>query len=179
MFWTKNKEGKKAGTTLIGITYGGCAALGTDFTPEKCQGDEIGVVKSCSGALVGFTGNCACEELVKTLIEKVKNSAEPASAAEEIAEHWETHPEMSNHDGRLVILNNKSAFLVSPGKSERVDSRIIAVGPGEEYALAAIRAVVAQPEVKETAAEIVKKAFDVAAGVCVLVNPGATIISLE
>ncbi|RKZ29314.1 hypothetical protein DRQ36_08950 [bacterium] len=179
MFWTKNKEGKKAGTTVIGICYNGKAALGTDFDAEKADGDEVGIVKIRSETLIGFTGKKSCCRVVDDFGECIDSCADLPEAAQKICRKWESELQNAEADGELIAINRKTAYMIAPGKAEHIESGIIAIGPGKDYALAAIRAVVSQPEVTETAPEIVKKAFKVASGVCVLVNPEATIISLD
>jgi len=179
MFWTKNKEDKKAGTTLIGISYNGHAALGTDFNPKKPDGEEVGIVKSCSKALIGFTGHGCCSCLTDNLIEHIDSCGELATSVEKIAASWEAETQLAEVGGCLVALDCESAYLIGPGKTQLVETGIVAVGPGEDYALAAIRAILAQPEMKETVPEIVEKAFKVASGVCVLVNSEATVVSLD
>ena len=178
MLWMKKKD-KKAGTTLIGVCYNGKAALGTDFNPAKPDGDEIGAVKISSNALVGFTGKGDGIVIYEKLLEKIENCADLAIAANEIAEAWKSDENLALNGGNLVLFGPACAFLITPGEAKQIPSGVIAVGPGQEYALAAIRAILAQPVVKESVEQVVKKAFTVSAGVCVMVNPGSTVICLE
>jgi len=167
------------GTTLIGVSYGGDIAIGTDYDPEKADSDEVGIVLNCSGILVGFTGHSDCSVLTDLFIDKAGECPDLHKAAEKLAIAWVENEKLSGKKATIALLDRENAFIVSPGKSERIDTGIIAIGPGKEYALAAIRAILAQPEVEQTTEEIVKKAFDVAAGVCILVNNSASIISLN
>jgi ATP-dependent protease HslVU (ClpYQ) peptidase subunit len=178
MLWTKKKD-RKAGTTLIGICYGGKTALGTDFNPEKPDGDEIGVVKKTANALIGFTGKADAAVVHDKLFEKVENCSDFEKHAHEVAELWKNDENLAELGGNLVLFSQSCAYLITPGEAKQIPGGIIAVGPGKDYALAAIRAILAQPEVKESTEQVVKKAFTVAAGVCVMVNPGSTIICLE
>lgn len=179
MFWTKNKEKKKAGTTIIGLCYDGEAAIGTDFNAKNPDGDEVSVVRCCNDILIGFTGKDTAAIIADWLESETKTCADLENACQNISANWIQNSELKEAAGKLIAISRDTSFVVTPGKTERVKTGIIAIGPGEEYALAAIRALLAQPEVKETVPEIVGKAFKVAAGVCVLVNQSAQIISLE
>ncbi|HDR90984.1 MAG TPA: hypothetical protein ENN75_01920 [candidate division Zixibacteria bacterium] len=179
MFWTKNKGGKKPGTTIIGLVYSGRAAIGTDFDVSKENCEEIGLVDRCTRALVGFTGDHRGSDLPKRFVHKLDTCEDIHNTCREISHEWQSDELFSEISGKLVALGRDYAYLITPGKADRIETGVIAVGPGEEYALAAIRAILAQPHVEESVEEIVKKAFNVAAGVCVLVNSNATIISLN
>ncbi len=179
MFWTKNKGDKKAGTTIIGLVYSGSAAIGTDFDSTKREGDEIGLVESCSNALIGFTGENKGTPIVNKLVSRLDTCEDFDETCIEISRDWQSDEVLSEMPGKLVALGSNMAYLITPGKVDRIRPGIVAIGPGEEYALAAIRAILAQPEINQSVEEIVKKAFTVAAGVCVLVNSSAKIISLN
>jgi len=179
MFWTKNKEKKRAGTTIIGLHFEGQAAIGTDFDPENPDGDEVGIIKACSGMLMGFTGNCECAPIAEKFETMINNCENIDDTCREISTIWQQDPSFNELEGKLIAISKEGSYAIAPGNAERIKTGIVAVGPGEEYALAAIRAVLSQPEVSETVSEIVKKAFTVAAGVCVLVNSSARIITLE
>ena len=177
MFWTKNKDNKKPGTTLIGISIDGIAALGTDYTEEKADGDEIGVVESFDGGLIGFTGPRDGEEFLQKSLEILAGAEDHSEVISEISKLWE---EDASESAKLAILCEAGdCIVIEKGVAKPVDSKVIALGPGEEYALAAIRAVLSQSEITETPREIVAKAFKVASGVCVLVNPEAKIICTD
>lgn len=179
MFWTKNKENKKAGTTIIGLVHSGKAAIGTDFDHTKKEGSEIGLVDSCSKALIGFTGDDKATPIAEKLATSLDTCDDFDKTCEDISRHWQQDDELAEKPGKLVALGPNAAYLITPGKADKIESGVVAIGPGEEYALAAIRAILAQPEVDQPVEEIVQKAFKVAAGVCVLVNSSAKIISLN
>ncbi len=178
MLWSKNKEGKKAGTTLIGICKDGCAALGTDFDEKKSAEDEIGVVENFHGCLIGYTGPKRCIDGFEHLKSAIERGDSITSAAEETAAFWKIESAKAV-DAFVVVLDGERSIVIAPGTAQSPKADMVAVGPGEQYALAAIRAILAQPVVQESAQDMVKKAFEVASGVCVLVNSGAKILQLE
>jgi ATP-dependent HslUV protease subunit HslV len=179
MFWTKNKGDKKAGTTIIGLVHSGKAAIGTDFDEAKKQGDEVGLVKSCPDFLIGFTGLCQATSIAENFVHKLDTREDFEETCREICQDWQTDEALCQIPGKLVALGRDCAYIITAGKADKVETGIVAIGPGEEYALAAIRAILAQPDVAESVEEIVKRAFKVAAGVCVLVNSNANIVSLN
>lgn len=177
MLWTKKKD-KKAGTTLIGLCYNGRASLGTDFDPEKPDGDELSKIDVLGDALVGFTGNAACAVILELFSEKYADCNNLEISAKHLADLWKKDEKLASFKGSLVAMNTNCVFLISPGEVKKIESGVVAVGPGQEYALAAIRAILAQPDVRENVERIVSKAFDVAAGVCAMVNRGAKIFTI-
>ncbi|MCD6501143.1 hypothetical protein J7L01_00945 [bacterium] len=177
MIWSKNKKGKKAGTTLIGISFGNEAALGTDFDSTKSDGEEISIVEEASGALIGYTGPKGLAGIVDLLKKNIEETNDIGRAAETTAASWNPDKKIAK-DSYLVVLDGRESYTIEPGTARLQKAGLVAVGPGQEYALAAVRAILAQPKIEETAYEIVKKAFDVASSVCVLVNSGARIIVL-
>lgn len=175
MIWSKNKEGKKAGTTLIGISFGNEAALGTDFDAANSDSDEMSIVEEFSGALIGYTGPKALAGIVDVLKENIAEVKDIGRAADMTAATWNPDTTKQSY---LVVLDGRESYLIEPKAAKLQKAGLIAVGPGQEYALAAVRAILAQPEIKETAYVIVEKAFEVASSVCVLVNTGAKIVVL-
>ncbi|MCK5832246.1 hypothetical protein KAH81_01100 [bacterium] len=176
MFWTKNKEGKKTGTTLIGISWDGDAAIGTDFNEAKADGNQISRIEQVGNILIGFTGPTNHIEGFDIAKSAIESGANIEDTAGKIADLWKTNKDVNAF---LAFLDGERSFVAVPGKAEVQKAGLVALGPGEEYALAAIRAILAQPVVQESAFEMVKKAFNVASGVCVLVNSDATIVKLE
>ncbi|HHS49504.1 MAG TPA: hypothetical protein ENN07_00085 [candidate division Zixibacteria bacterium] len=177
MLWSKNKEGKKAGTTLIGISFDGKAALGTDFDASKCDGDSICMIEDYGGFLLGYSGPDAYADALAIAKSAIERGDTIDMTADAISNAWNVTD--NKIDAYLTLLDGEKSFVVIPGEAEQQHAGLVAVGPGEEYALAAIRAILAQPVVQEDAYTMVKKAFDVAAGVCVLVNSGAKIIEID
>jgi ATP-dependent protease HslVU (ClpYQ) peptidase subunit len=178
VLWSKNKDNKKAGTTLIGISIDGSAALGTDFDPKKRDSDELSIIEEYSGTLIGYTGPEKFSDIVETMKRKLDSSTNLGEAADNTASEWSIDDERLSKGVYLAVLDGRESFVIEPGVASLQNAGLVAVGPGQEYALAAIRAILVQPEVTESAYDIAKKAFEVASGVCVLVNFGANITIL-
>ena len=92
-----------------------------------------------------------------------------ARAAVELAKEWRSEKAVRNLEALLLLADENDLFLVS-GNGEVIvpDEGIAAIGSGGNYALAAARALKENTDL--SAAEIARKALEIAASICVYTN---------
>ncbi|MGI6150566.1 MAG: ATP-dependent protease subunit HslV [Christensenellales bacterium] len=121
--------------------------------------------------IVGFAGSVAdsfalCEKF-EVKLEQHSGSLE--RAAVELALDWRSDKVMRQLNAMLLTTDGNKILLISgTGEVIEPDDGIAAIGSGGMYALAAGRALMENTSL--TAAEIAKKALEVAAGICVYTN---------
>lgn len=130
--------------------------------------------------LAGFAG-AAADGL--TLFEKFEEKLErfPGNlprAAVELAKDWRSDRVLRRLDALLAVADKSHGFLIS-GSGELIepDDGILAIGSGGNYALAAARALGQHSTLG--AREIVEKALEIAADICIFSNRNLTILELE
>jgi len=77
----------------------------------------------------------------------------------------------------LVVADNEHGYVIS-GSGELIepDDGVLAIGSGGSYALAAARALI--KDTKLDPAEIVRRALEIAAEICVYTNANITVLEL-
>jgi ATP-dependent HslUV protease subunit HslV len=95
-------------------------------------------------------------------------------AAYELVKDWRTDRSLRQLQALLVIADSEHLLLLS-GNGDLIepDDGIIAIGSGGPYALAAARALVTHTEL--TAEEIVRKALEITADICIYTNKQLTV----
>ena len=90
-------------------------------------------------------------------------------AAVELAKDWRTDRYLRRLEAMLVVMDAKTTLLISgTGDVVEPDEGVIAIGSGGSYALAAARALVRNTDLP--AAEVAKRALEIAAEICVYTN---------
>ena len=172
-------------TTILAVRKDGRVAMGGDG--QVTVGDTVmkqhatKVRRLADGkVLAGFAGAAAD---AFTLFEKFEEKLERfpgnlARAAVELAKDWRSDRVLRRLDALLVVANAESGFLVS-GSGELIepDDGILAIGSGGNYALAAARALLAQPGL--SARDVVQRSLEITAEICVYTNANISIIELE
>lgn len=121
--------------------------------------------------LAGFAGASAD---AFTLFEKFESRLEQyngnlSRAAVELAKEWRTDRFLRRLEAQLVVMNQKSMFLISgTGDVIEPDDNIIAIGSGGTFAMAAATAL--SKHSKLEAKQIVKESLKIAANICVYTN---------
>jgi ATP-dependent HslUV protease subunit HslV len=164
------------GTTILGISRDGLAALGSDGqvtvgdTALKHSANKIRRL-SDGEVLVGFAGAVA-DSL--TLLERFESqlSKYPGRierAAVELAKEWRTDRTLSRLDATLAIVDRKNALLVA-GSGEVIEPEdgIVAAGSGGAYALSGARALLRHT--KLPVREIVAEGLRLASEICIYTN---------
>ena len=180
---TRNGGIMKA-TTILGINHNGKVVIGGDgqvtlkdtVIKEKARK----VRKLYDGkVLAGFAGSVAdAFTLFERFEEKLKEfHGNLTRAAVELAKDWRTDKYLRRLEALLAVLDKKNAFLIS-GNGEVIepDNRIIAIGSGGPYALAAATALINFSNLDTK--DIVKESLNIAASICIYTNKEITIEEL-
>jgi ATP-dependent HslUV protease subunit HslV len=95
----------------------------------------------------------------------------------ELAKDWRSDRVLRRLEALLVVADTEHAYLVSgTGELIEPDDGIVSAGSGGTYALAAARALLPDPDL--AARQIVERALDIAADICVFSNRNLTILEL-
>ena len=129
--------------------------------------------------LAGFAGSVAD---ALTLYEKFEEKLDryPGNlprAAVELAKDWRSDRVLRRLEALLVVSDLEHSFLLSgAGELIEPDDGIVAIGSGGNFALAAARALL--PEPNHSARDIVQRSMEIAADICVFTNRNVTILEL-
>ena len=171
-------------TTILAVRKDGKLAMGGDG--QVSLGDTVmkqHAVKVRALAdgkvLAGFAGSAAD---VLTLFEKFEEKLKrfPGNlprAVVELAKDWRSDRVLRRLEALLVVADAEHGFLVS-GSGELIepDDGLLAIGSGGQYALAAARALAAHSQL--SARDIVQRALEIAADICVFTNRNITVFEL-
>ena len=173
------------GTTILSVRKDGRVALGGDGqvsfgdTIVKTNSVKVRTLKG-GRILAGIAGSVAD---AFTLYEKFEEKLDryPSNlprASVELAKDWRSDRVLRRLEALLVVADLNHTFLIS-GSGELIepDDGILGVGSGGNYAVAAARALLPQADL--TARDIVERALDIAAGICVYTNRNTTLLELE
>ena len=172
------------GTTILCVRKNGRVALGGDG--QVSMGDTVmkskaNKVRSLKGGrvLAGFAGSVADGI---TLFDRFEEKLDryPGNlprAAVELAKDWRSDRILRRLEAMLVLTDLEHSFLLS-GSGELIepDDGIIAIGSGGNFALAAARALLPEPD--RSAREITQRSLEIAADICVFTNRNITILEL-
>ena len=145
-------------------------------TVIKSKANKVRALKS-GKVLAGFAGSVAD---AITLFEKFEEKLDryPGNlprAAVELAKDWRSDRVLRRLEALLVVADVDHIFLLS-GSGELIepDDGIMAVGSGGNFALAAARALLPDPNL--SAKQVVQRSMEIAAEICVYTNPNITIV---
>ncbi|OAT83584.1 ATP-dependent protease subunit HslV [Desulfotomaculum copahuensis] len=130
--------------------------------------------------LAGFAGSVAD---AFTLFEKFEGQLETyhgnlQRAAVELAKEWRMDKMLRRLEALLIVADRQHMLMLSgSGEVIEPDDGVAAIGSGGPYALAAARALVKHTAL--TAAEVVREALSIAAGICVYTNENITVEELS
>ena len=172
------------GTTILAVRKNGRVALGGDGqvsigdTIMKAHSVKVRTLKG-GKVLAGFAGSVAD---ALTLYEKFEEKLDrfPGNlprAAVELAKDWRSDRVLRRLEALLVVADLEHSYLLS-GSGELIepDDGILAVGSGGNYALAAARALAPDPRLG--ARDVVQRALEIAADICVFTNREISILEL-
>jgi len=163
-------------TTIIGVRHNGKNAMGGDGQVSfgnsilKSRAKKIRKIYD-NEVLAGFAGASAD---AFTLFEKFESRLEQyngnlSRAAVELAKEWRTDRFLRRLEAQLVVMDQKSMFLISgTGDVIEPDDKIIAIGSGGTFAMAAATAL--SKHSKLEAKQIVAESLKIAANICVYTN---------
>ncbi|HQT91794.1 MAG TPA: ATP-dependent protease subunit HslV [Candidatus Kryptobacter bacterium] len=164
------------GTTVIGIIKDGKCAIGSDGQVTIGQS----VMKSNSKkvrklyndtVIAGFAGASAD---AFTLFERFEDKLQQyhgnlSRAAVELTKDWRLDKYLRRLEALLAVMNKETALLISgSGDVVEPDDKIVAIGSGGNYALAAARVLVKHTNLN--AREIVLESLDAASDICIYTN---------
>ena len=172
------------GTTILCVRKDGRIVLAGDGQVSMGQT----VVKSNArklrrlgdgSVIAGFAGATAD---ALTLFERLEAKLEQhpgqlTRACVDLAKDWRTDRYLRRLEAMMAVADrNVSLILSGTGDVLEPEDGIIAIGSGGNYALAAARALIDQPDLDAEA--IARKAMKIAAGICVYTNDNVTFESL-
>lgn len=172
-------------TTILSVRKDGRVAIGGDgqvtLNQSVLKHTAIKIRELNEGnVLVGFAGSTA-DGL--TLLEKFdaklsEYSGKIDKAAIELAKMWRTDKYLRNLEALLNVAGREQSLLISGSGDVIVpDDGVIGIGSGGDYAVAAARALLAETDLPVE--EVVKKALNIAAEICVYTNNNIEVRVLE
>lgn len=171
-------------TTILSVRRGGRVAVGGDgqvtLGTTVMKADAVKVRKLLEGqVLVGFAGSAADGfALLERFEAKLKDyPSNLPRAATELAKQWRTDRAMRRLEALLVAADARHSLLISGmGDVIQPSDGILTAGSGGGYALAAARALIANTDL--SAAEVVRKALEIAGGIDIYTNGHLTVEEL-
>ena len=172
-------------TTILGIVHNGAAALGGDGqvtlgnTVMKHNASKIRSLAN-GKVLCGFAGGTAD---AFTLMERFEDKLEQYKgnvnrAAVELAKEWRTDKFLRRLEAMLAVIAKDTALVISGnGDVIEPDEKIVAIGSGGMYALAAAKML--KKHSKLSAKEIADEALHVASEICIYTNDKINVEVIE
>jgi ATP-dependent HslUV protease subunit HslV len=152
------------------VTFGNTVVKQTARKIRRLYNDRV---------LAGFAGSAADSFALfsrfESKLEQYRGNLE--RSAVELAKDWRTDRILRRLEAMLVVLDEKSMFLLS-GNGDLIepDEGIVGIGSGGAYALAAAKALARHTELD--ARQIAEEAMTIAAGICIYTNGSITIEEL-
>ena len=172
-------------TTVVAVRREGTVAIASDG--QVTLGNTVmkqraaKVRRLAKGRVVaGFAGSVADALALFTRFEaKLEEYGHNLErAAVELARDWRTDRSLRHLEALLIAADRTSTLLVSgTGEVLAPDDDVVAVGSGGSFALAAARALMAHTTM--SAAEVVREALTIAAGIDIYTNSEITVEELS
>jgi len=172
-------------TTIVAVRHQGKTAIAGDgqvtFGQNTVMKHNAKKVRRLyhGKVLAGFAGSVAD---AFTLFAKFEGKLEEFNgnmmrAAVELAKEWRSDRVLRRLEALLIVVDEQHLLIIS-GNGEVIepDDGVTAIGSGGSYALAAARALVQHSSL--SAAEVVRNALEIAAGICVYTNDHITVEEL-
>lgn len=173
------------GTTILSVRRGNQVAIGGDgqvtLGNTVMKGNARKVRRLYKDRVIaGFAGGTAD---AFTLFERFESKLEMhqghlVRAAVEMAKDWRTDRVLRRLEALLAVADSKSSLIIT-GNGDVIDPEesLMAIGSGGAFAQAAARALLENTTL--SAAEIVKKALNIASDICIYTNHNLTIEELD
>jgi ATP-dependent HslUV protease subunit HslV len=172
-------------TTILGIVLNGEAAIGGDgqvsLGNTVMKHNAMKIRKIANGkVLCGFAGASAD---AFTLMERFEDKLEQyrgnvQRAAVELAKDWRTDKFLRKLEAMLAVIAEDTALVISGnGDVIEPDDKIVAIGSGGMYALAAAKMLKKYSGL--TAKEIVKEALLTSSQICIYTNDKINVETIE
>ncbi len=164
------------GTTVIGVIKDGKVAIGSDgqvtIGQSVMKNNSRKVRKLYNDTVVaGFAGASAD---AFTLFERFEDKLQQyhgnlTRAAVELTKDWRLDKYLRRLEALLAVMDKDTALLISGnGDVVEPDDKIVAIGSGGNYALAAARVLIKHTDL--SAKEIVLESLDAASNICIYTN---------
>jgi ATP-dependent HslUV protease subunit HslV len=172
-------------TTILGLIHNGQAVIGGDGqvtlgnTVVKANAMKVRKLYN-NKVLCGFAG--AAADAI-TLIERFEEKLEQyhgnvSRAAVELGKDWRTDKYLRRLEAMLAVVSKDVALIISgTGDIIEPDDKIVAIGSGSMYALAAAKMLVKHSQLN--AKEIVKESLNVAGEICIYTNNNIVIEAID
>jgi ATP-dependent HslUV protease subunit HslV len=171
------------GTTIVSVRRNGVVAIGGDG--QVTMGNTImkanarKVRRLAEGKVIaGFAGGTADAFTLFELFEaKLTQYGNLARAAIELAKDWRTDRRLRRLEALLCVADAQKSLIVT-GNGDVIEPQddLMAIGSGGPYAQAAARALLDNTELG--ADEIVRKALEIAGGICIYTNRNIVVETL-
>jgi ATP-dependent HslUV protease subunit HslV len=174
---------KLHGTTIVSVRRNGIVAIGGDGQVSMgntiMKGNARKVRELAGGKVIaGFAGGTADAFTLFELFEgKLEQFGNLTRAAIELAKDWRTDRRLRRLEALLCVADNEKSLIIS-GNGDVIEPEddLMAVGSGGPYAQAAARALLSNTEL--SAEDIVRRALEIAADICVFTNSNVVIQTL-
>lgn len=171
------------GTTIVSVRRNGTVAIAGDG--QVSLGNTImkgnaRKVRSLAGGKViaGFAGGTADAFTLFELFEaKLEQYGNLTRAAIELAKDWRSDRRLRRLEALLVVADAEASLIIS-GNGDVIEPEddLMAIGSGGSFAQAAARALLDNTELD--AGDIVTKALEIAAAICVYTNDNIIVETL-
>src|ERR1700752_4556146 len=172
------------GTTSLTVRKGGQVVVGGDGQVSVGQtivkANAKKVRRLAKGDVIGGFAGATADAF--TLFERLEAKLEQypgqlTRAAVELAKDWRTDRYLRRLEAMMIVADRDvSLGLTGTGDVLQPHARIMGIGAGGNYALAAARAMI---DGALDAEAIVRRALDIAADICVYTNRNVTIETLK
>jgi ATP-dependent HslUV protease subunit HslV len=172
------------GTTILCVRKGGRVVIAGDGQVSAgatiLKNNARKVRTLANGAVIaGFAGATAdAFALFERLEQKLERfPTQLARACVELAKDWRTDRALRRLEAMLIVADKDETFLIT-GAGDVLDPehKVIAVGSGGNFALAAARALY---DVMDDPEAIARKSMAIAADICVYTNGNLTVETLD
>jgi ATP-dependent HslUV protease subunit HslV len=171
------------GTTIVSVRRNGVVAVGGDGQVSMgntiMKGNARKVRRLADGrVLAGFAGGTADAFTLFELFEgKMEQYGNLTRAAIELAKDWRTDRRLRRLEALLCVADAETSLTIS-GNGDVIEPEhdLMAIGSGGPYAQAAALALLNNTELP--AEDIVHKALEIAAAICVYTNQNVVVETL-
>jgi ATP-dependent HslUV protease subunit HslV len=171
------------GTTIVSVRRNGVVAIGGDGqvtmgnTVMKANARKVRQLAE-GKVIAGFAGGTADAFTLFELFEaKLTQHGNLTRSAIELAKDWRTDRRLRRLEALLCVADAEKSLVIS-GNGDVIEPEddLMAIGSGGPFAQAAARALLDHSSL--TAAEVVRRALEIAAGICIYTNSNIVIETL-
>jgi len=175
---------KSHSTTILTVRHQGKVAIGGDgqvtLGTAVMKGDANKIRRLMEGKVItGFAGASAdAFALLERFEAKLKDyPSNVPRAATELAKDWRTDRALRRLEALLAVVDSRFTLLVTGnGDVIQPTDGVLGIGAGGNYAVAAARAFISASTL--SAAEIVRKSLEIAAGIDIYTNTNIVVEEL-